>query len=129
MSGKSFRRVLGFTLIELMVVLAVVGMLLSIGLPRYMQSLEKAKCVVLKESLASMRFAIDRFHEDKGRFPGSLDELVVERYLARIPIDPILESGVQWLAVPAKHGASDGVGDVRSTATGVGWDGVLYSDY
>lgn len=129
MTGKVRCRTVGFTIIELMVVLAVVGMLLSIGLPRYMRSLEKAKYVVLKDGLISMRLAIDRFHDDKGRFPQSLGELVSDRYLTRIPVDPILESDSQWLLVPAKHGASDGVGDVRSSAPGVGWDGVPFSEY
>lgn len=128
-TGKILCRANGFTLIELLVVLSVVGMLLSIGLPRYMRSLEKAKYVVLKDGLASMRLAIDRFHEDKGRFPNSLGELVSDHYLTRIPVDPIVESDSQWLQIPAKHGASDGVGDVRSSATGVGWDGLPYSEY
>lgn len=116
----------GFTLIELLVVMAVVALLLSIAMPRFGDSLERSKEAVLKEDLRVMRHALDQFHADKGRYPESLDELVENRYLRAVPVDPVTESSRSWLVSPPKDAGGKGVADVRSGAVGKAKSGTAY---
>ena len=118
----------GFTLIELMVVLAIVALLASIALPRYFGSLQQAREQALQENLRVMRISIDRFHGDKGRFPVDLAELVALRYLRAVPQDPVTEDAQTWVMVPAE-GDATGVQDVRSGAAGTGRDGRPFAEY
>jgi general secretion pathway protein G len=108
----------GFTLIELMVVMAIIALLLSIAAPRYFKHLDRAREVALRETLVVMRDSIDKFHGDTGRYPTDLQELVVRHYLARLPIDPISESRDTWVTVPLPLGTEPGVWDVHSGAGG-----------
>ncbi|MFN8909571.1 MAG: type II secretion system protein [Betaproteobacteria bacterium] len=117
----------GFTLVELLVVMAVVALLLSMVTPRYFASVDRAREAVLKETLATVREAIDKFHADTGAYPASLDELVRRRYLRRAPLDPVTESAATWVVVPARGGAG-GLFDVRSGAPGSAADGTAFSD-
>lgn len=119
----------GFTLIELLVVMAIVALLLTISLPRYFGSLEKAKEVVLRESLHVVRSTIDKFYIDKGRYPRDLGELVQEKYLRSLPVDPMTESSSSWLLVPAQDQGGAGITDVKSGAPGQGRDGKSYASY
>lgn len=125
MSAFSGRRA-GFTLIEMLVVLAIVALLLTIALPRYFGSLEKSKDVALQENLKVMRLSLDRFYSDKGRYPTSLDELVEQRYLRSVPMDPITESSKTWVLLPAPDGETEGVADIKSGAPGVDREGRTY---
>jgi type II secretion system protein G len=118
----------GFTLIELLVVMAIIGTLLAIALPRYFGSVEKSKEVTLKQSLAVMRDAIDKFYADTGRYPEAIAELAEKRYLRGVPIDPFTESEKTWIAVPPPESAAKGaVYDVRSGAEGSARDGSAYA--
>lgn len=119
----------GFTLIELLVVLAIVALLLTIVTPRYMNSVERAKEVALKENLKVMRTSIDRFQGDKGRYPASLEELVKERYLRAIPPDPVTESVAGWIVVPSDDPEVEGISDVKSGAQGQAMDGSAYTQW
>ena len=82
----------GFTLIELLVVLAIVATLLSLVAPHYLGSVDRAKEVVLKENLATLRSTIDKYYADTGRYPETLQELVQQRYLRAVPEDPVAQS-------------------------------------
>ena len=113
----------GFTLIEMLVVLAIVALLLSVATPRYFGSLEKGREVALQENLRVLRVTLDKFHADKGRYPETLDELVDERYLREVPLDPITESAATWVLVPPKEPDQQGVADVKSGASGTARDG------
>lgn len=121
----------GFTVIELLVVLAAVGLLLAVAAPRYVQHLDAAREVTLKENLRAMRDAIDKFYGDQGRYPGALEELVTKRYLRAVPTDPLTGSAGTWRVVApngASSGAQDaGVFDVRSGAQGQARDGSTYA--
>lgn len=121
----------GFTLIELIVVMAIVALLASIAAPRYFSSLQKSRETALLTSLNVMRDAIDQYAADKGRYPESLEELVVARYIRDVPEDPINGSREGWVVVapPADMQANGQVWDVHSGATGRAADGRLYADW
>lgn len=133
--GRSFPRnmspSIGFTLIELMVVLAIVALLTSIVVPRYMKSVERAKENSLKTTLVVLRDAIDKFAADQRRYPSSLNELYERHYIREIPIDPITEVQDSWLMVPAARGAliKGDMADVKSGAVGVDGAGREYKNY
>jgi len=116
----------GFTLIELLVVLAVLATLLTLAVPRYFGSIDKSKEAVLKENLVQMREAISRYHADKGRYPETLETLAAERYLYKVPLDPVTDSPATWIVVPPQDPEKSGVYDVRSGAPGKGIDGREY---
>jgi general secretion pathway protein G len=119
----------GFTLIELIVVLAIVGLLASIVAPRYVRTVDNAREASLKTSLNVMRDAIDKYAADKGRYPDSLDEMVQLGYLRQVPEDPITGRRDSWQMLPARvDSAVPGqVADVRSGAAGRAQDGRPYS--
>lgn len=107
----------GFTLIELLVVMAIIGVLLSIAAPRYFNHVEHARDNALRQSLAVMRDAIDKFHADTESYPASLEDLVGKKYLRSIPEDPHTGSRENW-EVEAPPDGSSGVYDVHSGASG-----------
>jgi general secretion pathway protein G len=123
--GRLRRPYAGFTLIELMVVLALVGALLSIALPRYVASVNRSAEVVLRQNLKATRQAIDQYYGDRGAYPRSLNELVQRGYLDQYPVDPVLDSRERWLVELAPDG---GITNVRSGAEGVASDGRNYRD-
>ena len=125
------RRSPGFTLIELIVVMAIVALLVSIAAPRYLQSVERAREATLRTSLVVMRDAIDRFAADRARYPDSLDELVTTRYLRTLPEDPITGQRGGWVELaPAADSLLPGrLVDVRSGAAGRARDGALYAEW
>jgi general secretion pathway protein G len=116
----------GFTLVELLVVLTIVALLLSIALPRYFSSVERAKETALAENLRVMRIALDRFRADRGRWPKTLEELVAQRYLPAIPFDPVADRRDAWIVVAPTNSDEDGVADVFSGASGANSDGQAY---
>jgi general secretion pathway protein G len=119
----------GFTLIELMIVLAIVATLLSIAVPRYYSSIDRSKEAVLKENLYQMRDAIGKYHADKGKYPESLAALASDKYLRKLPLDPITDSDTTWIVVPPEDPQKGGVFDVRSGAQGKALDGTEFSTW
>jgi len=119
----------GFTLVELLVVLAIIATLLSIAAPRYGGSVDRAKESVLHENLATIRDAIDKFHSDVDAYPSSLEDLVSHKYLRKMPVDPVTDSSSSWVIVPATGQAKGVVADIKSGAQGKARDGSLYSDW
>lgn len=119
----------GFTLIELMVVMTIIALLLSLAVPRYFHSLDKAREAALRQNLGTMRDAIDKFHGDNGRYPGSLEELVSRKYLRAIPPDPLTDSASTWVVVSPDAVSETGVYDVKSGAEGDAADGSRYVDW
>jgi general secretion pathway protein G len=116
----------GFTLIELLVVLSILSLLLTLALPRYFASIDKSKETVLRENLSQMRDAISRYHADRGRYPETLEALATDKYLRKVPLDPITESAATWILIPPEDPQTGGVYDVRSGAPGSGIDGTAY---
>jgi general secretion pathway protein G len=117
----------GFTLIELLVVLAIVALLSALALPRYTQYVERNREAVLAENLRLTRDALEQFHSDRGRYPDSLDELVVRRYLKHVPFDPIMESNRHWLLSEPLPPVEGKIADIHSGAPGTGRDGRRFS--
>ena len=124
----------GFTLIEMLIVMAIVSLLLTIALPNYFASVDKSKDVVLRENLRVLRVSLDKFFADTGHYPQSLNELVEQRYLRTVPIDPITESSQTWITIEAKNREGremtiPGIADVKSGAQGVARNGHSYASF
>ena len=122
-------RLFGFTLIELMVVMAIIGTLLAVVGPRYFRSLEHARETALQQDLAIMREAIGHFYSDLNRYPKDLNELVARRYLKQIPQDPVSGSSESWIMIPPSDPQQGGLYDIASGAPGNAMNGVPYSSF
>ncbi len=119
----------GFTLIEILVVLAIIATLLSLVTPRYFNTIDRSKETTLKHDLITMREAIDKFYSDKNAYPGSLDDLVQHKYLRAIPPDPITESSATWIITPPDIDVRGTVYDIHSGATDIASDGTPYASW
>ena len=106
------RRIRGFTLIELVVVMALVGLLISIAAPRYFHVIDNGRLSIQRQNRAVIRDALDKFQGDLGRYPDSLDELVAKRYLREVPVDPVSETRT-WEIVAPSDGIAGAIYDVR----------------
>lgn len=103
----------GFTLIELMVVMATIALLLTLAVPRYFHAIDNGKISVQRQNIATIRDAIDKFYGDQARYPETLDELVQARYLRSVPVDP-LTNAPNWVVVAPQDPSLGAVFDVRS---------------
>jgi general secretion pathway protein G len=119
----------GFTLVELLVVMAIIALLLALAVPRYFKSVTRAEEAVLKDNLTLMRDAIDKYYADNGKYPPSLDELVNKRYLRKVPDDPIAGNNSSWVVVPPDNPEKGAVFDVRSGAQGTSMSGSQYTEW
>jgi general secretion pathway protein G len=118
----------GFTLIEILIVMAIVAMLITLAVPRYFGSLEKSKETVLRETLATTRDALDKFYADNGKYPDSLDALVSKKYLRAMPFDPVTDSNSTWAIVPPDDVEKGLVADIHSGADGTARDGKPFKE-
>ena len=124
----------GFTLVELLVVLAIIAILAGMAIVQYRNSIQLAQESTLKTNLVRMRDAIDQYYADKGKYPASLDILVTDHYLRKIPEDPFTKSADTWQTIlaepdPANPSAAPGIYDVKSGAQGQALDGSSFSDW
>ncbi len=127
LSGKRILR--GFTMIELIVALAIVGVILTLAAPKYFGNVDKSKEAVLREDLYIVRDAIDKFYADRQKYPDTLDDLVTEKYLKSIPIDPFTLSSKSWIAVPPEDASLGTVYNIKSSAPNKARDGTWYKDW
>jgi general secretion pathway protein G len=131
----------GFTLLELIIVIAIVGILATIAMPALKNVPIRAKESVLKTNLRTLRDMIDQYYGDKGKYPTSLDALVDEKYVRKLPTDPMTHSSETWVpeyeeidpehppAETESDPAKPGIIDVHSGAPGNSLDGVPYKDW
>jgi general secretion pathway protein G len=136
----------GFTLLELIVVMAIIGILATIAMPALKDMPRRANEAVLKTDLRTLRDCIDQYYGDKGRYPESLDALVQGGYLRKVPIDPITKRSDTWVLVPEENTPdpsqqpappSDsapgddkpGISDVHSGSPLLALDGTPYSEW
>ena len=131
---QSKTREAGFTLVELMIVMLIIGVLAAIAIPSYVTSLRNAHEAVLREDLQVMRQAIDSFTMDKEKAPQSLDEIVQAGYLKEIPPDPITHSSSTWVpdqddSLQSVDQTQGGIVNVHSGSAQVGSDGRAYTEW
>lgn len=124
----------GFTLIELMIVMAIIAILATIAIPSYINAVRHAKEAVLREDLHTMRQAIDSYTVDKEKAPQSLDDLVQAGYLKEIPVDPVTGRSDTW-EVSQSDSFTDidqtqgGIDNVHSGAQALATDGSSYNTW
>jgi general secretion pathway protein G len=129
------KRERGYTLIELIIVFTMIGILVGLALPEFRSAVKKAKENTLKENLYLFRTLINQYYSDKGKYPASLQTLVDESYLRKIPIDPIT-SQPDWTEVRDEPKAEEiepgmefGIVDVHSSSQVKALDGTLYNTW
>lgn len=130
---RSGRRAFGFTLIELMIVMAITSILLAMAVPMYQKSVVRAKESVLRQNLFTLRTVIDEFTYDKAKAPQSLQDLVSEGYLRQIPVDP-MTAQADWQvvmedAVSSVNQTEPGIFDVRSKSDKKSLEGTAYNEW
>ena len=133
MGGRVYcRRVQrGFTFMELLIVMAVIGIMAAVAIPKVITSLRRAKEVVLIQDVWAMRRAIDSYWQDKEKPPANLQELVSAGYLREVPKDPVCPD-CQWNEIPAPAddtNSAGGIGDVKSSAPGEDTNGKSFAEY
>ncbi|MGH9478060.1 MAG: type II secretion system protein [Terriglobales bacterium] len=133
-AGKGRMRQAGFTLIEMVMVVAIIGILLAMAVPSYRSTIRASQEAVLRDDLFQMRSLIDQYTLDKQQAPQSLDDLVSAGYLRAIPKDPFTNSSTTWQtssddSVMSADQTESGINDVHSGASGVGLDGTAYSSW
>jgi general secretion pathway protein G len=131
---RTRRTARGFTIIELLVVLALISILATMGLAQYRQSIIHAREAVLKEDLFQLRDAIDQYYADKGKHPDTLDALVSDGYVRKIPVDPFTNAADSWQTVlsepdPKNPTEAPGINDVKSGSELIALDGSKYAEW
>jgi general secretion pathway protein G len=125
----------GFTLIELMIVVAIIGILATLAQPMFKTAVMKSREAALKEDLFNIRNVMDQYYADNGKYPDSLNDLVDKGYMRSIPSDPFTGNNTSWRLDPynAAEGedpaSSGGYWDVHSGSDQVGLNGKKYSEW
>jgi len=121
----------GFTFVEIMIVLVVIGILVTLATPSFTTSVQRAREAALRENLFILRDVIDQHYADHGTYPPALEVLVEKRYLRKVPKDPITGLENTWLLVADtdEHGVEAGIFDVKSGSDQAAMDGTLYNTW
>jgi general secretion pathway protein G len=126
----------GFTLVELLVVMAILGILVAVAVPQLQQAPIRAKEATLREDLFTFRTCLDQYYADKGHYPDTLQTLVTDKYIRKVPIDPFTKSADTWQVVMEEPDSSEtasqdppGIVDVKSGSKLVALDKTLYNTW
>ena len=126
----------GFTLIELIIVITLIGILVGLGLPQFKNATKRTRETALKENLFLLRKLINQYLVDKGKYPQSLQTLVDEEYLFRIPVDPMTKKTDTWIEIPQVMtmeemavGTMPGIMDVQSSSNEISTEGTSYDTW
>jgi general secretion pathway protein G len=124
----------GFSLIEILIVVSIIGILVSIAIPIYQKSILRTKESVLRNNLFTMRTVIDEYTYDKQKAPQSLEDLVTEGYLRQVPLDPMVGDNTSWKlemedALRAVNQTESGIYEVRSSSDKRSLEGTPYSEW
>ena len=123
----------GYTLVELLIVVAIVGILVSLAIPNFQQSAIKAKETALKQNLFTMRTVLDQYYADRGDYPESLESLIEAKYLRSIPMDPFTKSTTTWSEIYEEQEEGDdspaGIYDIKSGSEASAADGTPYKEW
>ncbi len=131
---SGWRSARGFTMVELLIVMAIVTILISIAVPMYQKSVLRAKETVLRNNLFTMRTVIDEYTYDKQKAPQTLQDVVAEGYLREIPLDPITGTNTSWVllmedALRTVDQTEPGLFDIKSGSDKISLDGTPYAEW
>jgi len=131
---RSGKRRGGFTLIEILIVVSIIGILVSIAVPIYQKSILRARESILRNNLFTIRTVLDEFTYDKAKAPQTLQDLVTEGYLREVPLDPMTGTNQSWKiemedALRSVNQTEPGIFDVHSASDKKGLDGTAYSEW
>ena len=132
MKHSAGNRPTGYTLLELMIVVAIAGILVTLAVPSFQRSAVKAREAALKQNLATIRTVLDQHYADQGIYPKSLEALVEAGYLRQIPVDPFTKTADSWVLVYEENAGDDeegGIFDVHSGSDLTALDGTAYSEW
>lgn len=119
----------GFTLIELLIVMAIIGTLLTIAVPRYFRAVQNARETVLRQDLAILREAIDKYYSDLNEYPDTLQTLADKRYVHAVPVDPFTKVTDSWVLVPSEDPDHVGIRDLHSGAETIASNGTAVASW
>ena len=119
----------GFTLIEMMIVVSIIGIILTMATPSYHRYIIRAKETSLRRTLFIFRDVIDQFFADQGKYPDSLEHLVENKYIRAVPIDPFTKSATTWIIIGPEGDVEGAVYDVHSGSYKVSLSGVPYNEW
>jgi general secretion pathway protein G len=125
----AYKKNKGFTLVELLVVLSILALLLTLAVPKYFTSIEKAKDATLKQDLNTLRESLDKYYADNGKYPNTLDDLVEHKYIRKLPVDPITEKTTTWIFTPPEPPLEGDIYDIHSGSKALAKDGTRYEDW
>jgi general secretion pathway protein G len=132
MPNGSRRR--GFTLIEILIVVSIIGIIVSMAIPLFQKSIIRSKESVLRNNLFTLRTVIDEYTYDKQKAPQRLEDLVADGYLREIPYDPLVGDNTSWRvemedALRSVNQTEPGIFDVHSSSDKVSLEGSRYSEW
>lgn len=119
----------GYTLIEMMTVIAIISILATIAVPSFQKSIVRAKEASLRNSLFILRDVIDQYYADQGNYPESLDVLMEKKYIRAIPQDPFTGASDTWILIPAQGEGLSGIYDVHSGSDKISLYGTPYNEW